>query len=214
MDKILLVFPSFATDQRFYKNLIKSAPSDWKVFIMDYKDLTKSGNFDSFEEKVLDFLDKYGLKDVNLLGFSIGGILTLKFSHKYPSKVKKLFLIDSAGLFFKDTYWRMFFNSCLANTNYLPKHPIQLLRLIHNFLSRPIWYKAQWYFGKNTDLSKIANQVKVPTLIFWGEKDKLIPSSYGQKLHLLIPNSKFITLKNKNHDWILSNPELFWKEVQ
>lgn len=137
----------------------------------------------------------------------------MKFIHHYPSRVKRLFLIDNAGVYITDTYWELFINAFLSNVTYFSKHPIQLLKFVIKIFSKPIWHRRQAYFGKNIDLQREASQIKTPTIIFWGEKDKLIPLWHGQKLHQLIPNSNLVVLKDKKHDWILNNPELFWQSI-
>ena len=52
-------------------------------------------------------------------------------------------------------------------------------------------------------LSYIQNnlsQIKFPTLILWSEQDRWFPPIHGEKLHRLIPNSRFQIIPNCNHD--------------
>lgn len=52
-------------------------------------------------------------------------------------------------------------------------------------------------------ISKIQNalgMIKCPTLILWGEQDSWYPSSDGEKLCALIPNSKLEIIRNCGHD--------------
>jgi pimeloyl-ACP methyl ester carboxylesterase len=44
-----------------------------------------------------------------------------------------------------------------------------------------------------------AHLINQPTLIIWGEDDKVIPADDGRKLHDSILNSRFFVLKNCGH---------------
>jgi pimeloyl-ACP methyl ester carboxylesterase len=44
-----------------------------------------------------------------------------------------------------------------------------------------------------------ANLIDQPTLIVWGERDRVIPIHNGEKLHQEILNSRFIVFKNCGH---------------
>ncbi len=42
----------------------------------------------------------------------------------------------------------------------------------------------------NPDLAKWLHRISVPTLILWGETDKVMPPAYGPAYQALIPGSK------------------------
>jgi len=69
-------------------------------------------------------------------------------------------------------------------------------------------------FAHNIDIQRQAQELKTPTVIIWGEKDRIVPLWQGQKLHELIPNSKFLILKDMDHDWVIYNPEKFWQNIR
>ena len=49
------------------------------------------------------------------------------------------------------------------------------------------------------DLSLDASKIKTPTLLIWGEKDRITPLEDGLKLSQLIRNSKFEIIKDTGH---------------
>jgi len=61
---------------------------------------------------------------------------------------------------------------------------------------------------KYNNLSKIT----VPTLILWTKDDAIFPISIATVFQDGIKNTKFETLEG-NHDWILYNPNLFYKKT-
>lgn len=213
MDEVLIIFPGWGGDESYYKEVITKAPSGWKILVISYKDLTPNGEFNDFNKKVLDFLDQNNLQKVNLLGQSMGGALTISFANQYPERVKRLFLINSEGVKSNESLVQLCINACLSGKTYFSTHPLQLLKLIIDIIIHPRWYKQQADFGRSIDVTKEASNLRVPTLILWGEKDKLIPLWQGEKLQQLIPGSKLISFKDGSHDWLQNNPELFWENV-
>ncbi len=54
-------------------------------------------NIDTFVKQLKELLDGLNLKQVNLLGLSMGGPITSAFINQYPAYVSKHILIDPAG---------------------------------------------------------------------------------------------------------------------
>ena len=51
-----------------------------------------------FARFVRDFMDALGIQSAHLVGHSLGGAISLTAARNYPDRVRKLVLIDSAGL--------------------------------------------------------------------------------------------------------------------
>ena len=51
----------------------------------------------------------------------------------------------------------------------------------------------------NEDLTKRLPDVKVSTLLIWGEKDTATPLCDGQKMEKLIPDAGLVTLAGAGH---------------
>ena len=62
------------------------------------------------------------------------------------------------------------------------------------------------------NLSRIAGS-KVPTLIFWGENDKIIPLKQGEQLSRVMPNSQLVVLAGASHPCYLDRPLDFHREL-
>ena len=48
-------------------------------------------------------------------------------------------------------------------------------------------------------LYKWLHRITLPTLILWGDSDKLLPAAYGPEFQKLIPGSKLQIFKNCGH---------------
>lgn len=62
-------------------------------------------------------------------------------------------------------------------------------------------------------IERDAHLITQPTLIIWGEDDKVIPIKSGYKLHSEMPNSRFVVLKECGHVPPEEKTELFTEIV-
>lgn len=206
----LVVLAGWSRNEISYKDLINNAPLGWKVFVPSYKELAPYKGLDVFHENFLTYLRKNNIDTFNLLGHSLGGGLALHFAAKYPDKLKRLFLIDSKGVYESE--------SLASGIKNLIKEHLQrsladnlgdFLRIIENpFLNFRLGLVAHY-----SDAVEQAKKVRINTHIFWGEKDYMTPVAHGKKLKSLIKNSKLIVLKGMGHDWILKDSLPFWKNI-
>lgn len=54
---------------------------------------------------------------------------------------------------------------------------------------------------------------KVPTLIFWGGNDRMIPAKLGEQLSAVMPNSRLVVLEGASHPCYLDRPLDFHREL-
>ena len=185
---------------------------------------TKENNYKiSFYTKWLEeFTRTLGVEKFFLAGNSLGGEITWRFALDYPQRLNGMILIDAAG-FPKDSKRSMAYSlphSALFRPlflNFTPKYLVQralgfvysdptkisseLVELYRNLfvrqgnrealLSRLSVIKPDHY--------KRISTIKAPTLIMWGEDDRLTPLAWAHRFNNEIPNSKLHIFKNAAH---------------
>lgn len=213
MRENLVIFGGAARDISSYKNLISLAPENWKVFFVEDKVLIPSGKTDELSENVLKYLKENKIEQFNLLGHSIGGALALEFASMYSEFIKKIFLVDSEGIYGKENALKATWNWILTQIHTKGELTTSMLRVI-GVLKNPFLHLRLAKYAHRANLKEQATKIKVPTTIIWGEKDHLTPLWQGEELNRLIKGSKLIVLKNSYHNWILNNPENFWDIVK
>lgn len=153
--------------------------------------------------------------EVILIGHSNGGRITISFTHKYPNRVSKLILLDSAGIYHNELPIRVkkFIFKNLAKIGKQLTTSESLKKFIYK-IAREEDYRnataAQRQTMLNliyTDLSPILSEIKKPTLIIWGEQDRVTPLSDGQLMHKLVKTSKLSIIKDARHSPQFTHPK-------
>ncbi|MDT7749853.1 MAG: hypothetical protein QOD96_3515 [Pseudonocardiales bacterium] len=161
-------------------------------------------------------LRSLGLENVPVVGQSFGGMLAAELSACFPKLFSKVALLDPAGLWSEEHPWSLDFIS--APPEQLPgllfKDPTaEGPRSMFPPPSGPEEALDQavaaiWGFGcmakflwpvPDRGLSKRLHRVTAPTLIMWGEDDRLIPVAYAEEFGRLIPHSRVETVPDCGH---------------
>lgn len=143
------------------------------------------------QEKVLrEFIESKKIINYALMGNSYGGWVSLRYSVDVEEP-SKLILEDSAGI--NVTYGEVpedvknaFIDKIVSSNSFNSRYVIE--SIIRNN-ANPMWKM------KDEELNKLKSE----TLIIWGSDDHTIDVDYGEKLHSLIPNSKFIKIDGGGH---------------
>ncbi len=85
----------------------KMLAEHFTVYIIDQRNHgrsphTKTHTYDDMVADLLQFLDDHQIDKANLLGHSMGGKTVMLFANKYPSRVKKLIVVDIAPVNYAD----------------------------------------------------------------------------------------------------------------
>ena len=159
----------------------------------------------------LDFIAALGLRRVNLVGTSLGGWIAAELAVRDESALKTLTLVAAAGIHVKGVPKGDLF---LWSPEQLVRNLFVDQRLADAMLSRAVPEEEQDLMMKNAlmtaklawqprlynpHLAKWLHRIETPTLILWGDGDKLIPPAYGPAFRDLIPNARLRILGECGH---------------
>lgn len=176
-----------------------------------------------------DFCDAMGLTSFNLGGHSIGGMFAAEFAAARPDMVKKLVLTCPVGLWMDETPVTDLFtllpnelpgvlvgdpnNPALVDMFKRPDDMDALAQMMYlqltNFAATG---KFIWPIP-DKGLKKRLHRVKAPTLIIWGDQDKLAPPAYAQAFASKITNSQIAMIPTAGHMVPVEQTESFAKEI-
>jgi pimeloyl-ACP methyl ester carboxylesterase len=152
---------------------------------------------------------------VILLGHSNGGRIGLAFSIKYPEKVSRLILIDSAGIYHNELKLRLkrFIFGTLAKIGKKAKNIQAVKTLFYKLVREHDYEKANPYLRKtmqnliNADLSNVLQDINIPTTIIWGAADRITPLSDGKIMKQKIKGATLDVITDARHSPQFTHPE-------
>jgi len=159
----------------------------------------------------LDLLDQLGLKEVDIVGHSLGGWVAAELAVRDTSRLNSLTLVDAAGihvpgvpqvdtfLLNEDDLVRVLFHD--------QKHAEAMLAVLKRpeledvvLKNRTTTAKLIWQpRGYDLNLHKWLHRIDVPTLIVWGANDRLFPKEYAAAWQRLIPGAQATVIPDCGH---------------
>ena len=166
------------------------------------------------------FLESRDLKDVHLLGNSLGGHVALIHVLKHPERIKSLTLTGSSGLFengMGDSYPKRGDYEYIKNktelTFYDPKTATkELVDEVYGIINNRIKVIKIISLAKSAirnNLGEELNQIKQPTLLIWGNNDNITPPFVAREFNKLIPNSELHFVDKCGHAPMMEVPDEF-----
>ena len=179
----------------------------------------------NYANVLVQVIDSYIAKPVTVIGHSMGGAVSLSLTGSYPEHIKKLILVDAAGVLQKVAFLKPISNIPEPNM-WLPRFLRTKLAQLNDFTTGLIELGAiDSYFsdvlqrsngawnalmGKRPninaalslveeDFSQIVDNVKTQTHIIWGESDAIAPLRTAKVLHNQLVNSEFMIIENTGH---------------
>jgi pimeloyl-ACP methyl ester carboxylesterase len=181
--------------------------------------------------------DKLGLGTVELVGNSMGGYIAAEVAIQFPERVNRLVLVSAAGISSAETLQAPILTFARVATAVATNTVAQYRRLASRPITRhaslflvarhPRLLKADLAYegffkgaGKSGfdaalrasldyDFRDRLPEVKVPTLIVWGEKDSIIPVRDADEFERLIEDSRKIVMKDTGHIPMAERPVAF-----
>jgi pimeloyl-ACP methyl ester carboxylesterase len=166
------------------------------------------------------FLEAKDLRNIHLLGNSLGGHVALVYLLKHPERTKSLILTGSSGLFengMGDTYPKRgdydYIKKKTEITFYDPavatKELVDEVFSITNNRLKVIKIIALAKSAIRNNLGDELNNIKQPTLLVWGNNDTITPPFVAREFQRLIPNSELHFIDKCGHAPMMERPEEF-----
>ncbi|NEM99571.1 alpha/beta fold hydrolase [Pontibacter burrus] len=169
---------------------------------------------------VEDFVKFKNLRDLTLLGNSLGGHVALVYSLNNAAKVKRLVLTGSSGLF-EDSMGGSFpkrgnyeyVKERVEYTFYSPetatKELVDEVFNITNSNAKCLRIIAIAKSAQRHNMAKDITNIKVPTLLIWGLNDTITPPLVAHEFNRLMENSELYFIDKCGHAPMMEHPERF-----
>ncbi len=185
--------------------------------VFDFNKMINSAppkHMEDFAHEVKSTLDELNVTCAFAVGHSFGGRVIAKTATIFPEIFKKIVLVDSAGLPPRRSLWyhikvRWFkLNVRLARAGLIKTS--RLARFgSRDYMALNSVAKQTFKNVVNENLTPCFASIRVPTLIFWGEKDRETPPVMAKKLNKIIKDSGIVWINGAGHFSYLDAPQLF-----
>ncbi|MFC2060404.1 alpha/beta fold hydrolase [Chloroflexota bacterium] len=220
-NQIPLLLPKYkvmAPDQRGHgKSAAPATPEEYSMEI--------------FVDDVVSLLNMLDIKKCCLIGHSLGGFIALAFALEHPEMLRALVLVDtSSGQLARDPdhadMWRKLYelarsqgmeaafeyesaNNPMRIEKY-QKHPElrEVTRQKMLMTSVDGYVYTSRAMGKRQAVTPRLAEIKVPTLIFWGDEDAIMADA-ALTIKDGIADSEMITVKGTGHSPHEEAPDVF-----
>jgi pimeloyl-ACP methyl ester carboxylesterase len=169
---------------------------------------------------ILQLLDRLDVNGVTLVGMGFGGFVAAEMATMNQSRFDRLILVGAAGLHPREgevldqmligfaEYGLTGFRDPSAfqglfGANELPPDVYELWDYGTEMTARVCW--KPWMYSDQ--LPHLVTEIRLPTLIVWGEHDRLVPLDVGMQYEALLPDARLEVVPEAGHYVDLEEPD-------
>jgi pimeloyl-ACP methyl ester carboxylesterase len=222
----LVLLHGFSDNKDTFVDLARMFTSHRRVIIPDllgFGEASQPREFDyrleTLAAVVAELLDVLGVYRYDLGGNSLGGAVATSLALARPDAVRSLTLIASAGVemprpsplqrmldegqnpFVLDSH-----EAYRSWVRFVLERPLPLPPAVERYLADEFIARASLnekimddLLGGEEELTERLSDIQAPTLVLWGDRDRLIDISAGQVFHRRIPDARFVILHGIGH---------------
>lgn len=225
----LILIHGVAATMYTYNALIPLLKNHFSIIAIDLPGFGRSEksssfvySFKNYAKIIAALIEHFKLKDVNIVGHSMGGQIALYAAKIIPEKINKLVLLASSG-YLKRANKALIYCTYLPFFQYYVKREVrkkEVSQILENVFydysliterhitefGKPLEEKG-FYTSlmrllryREGDLSSEELKTIIhPTLLLWGKEDKVVSVQVGHRLENDLPNAKLIIYEKTGH---------------
>ena len=159
----------------------------------------------------LDFIDQFDLRDIHIVGLSLGGWVAADLAVRNSSRLASLTLMDAPGIHVpgvehldpfmlndeqavRAIYFDERFAEDAVARAFAPEN--EDVRLANQRMVAKLAWQPRFH---DPQMQRWLHRIRVPTLIVWGENDRMFPPAYGEAWLQAIAGSRLVVLPRCGH---------------
>src|SRR5438132_442206 len=192
----------------------------FRVLVPTHPGFGQSGGFDQIDTiedmafHYVEMFDALGVEEVILGGVSLGGWIAAEFAVRWPERVAKLWIADAPGLWVEEAPPADLFRSMTDRKKlrellfHDPQGPMSTLvikeeadeqSMMTAYQSLTVLARLVWERPYDPKLAQRLRRIQCPTLLLWGDHDRLVPPPHGEAYRKSIPGAELKLIKNCGH---------------
>ena len=192
----------------------------YRVLVPTHPGFGKSGGFDQIDTiedmafHYIELFDALGIEQAILGGVSLGGWIAAEFAVRWPERVKKLWIAAAPGLWVEDQplgdlfrlmqdrrrIRQMLFDDPEgAMASLVIKDDPDEQTLLGAYQAMTVLARLVWERPYDPKLAARLRRVTCPTLLLWGDHDRLVPPAYGEAYKQALPQAELKRIAGCGH---------------
>lgn len=231
----IILLHGFTAEKNNWPRFTRNVNAEFRVIAIDWPAHGESTYLENGDytltaqaNRLSSLMENLGVSKAHLVGNSMGGAIAANFASRYPSKVKTLTLMNSGGADNPDTESEIETamhkgeNPLLAETPEEFEHIFDLSMEKPPFIPWPISaamanvaaerharflavFKQVHGGVTNRDYAYL-RQIQAPTLIMWGDRDRILDVGNAEVFSAELPNSETVIYEGIGHMPMLEVP--------
>jgi pimeloyl-ACP methyl ester carboxylesterase len=200
MADIVLVH-GLAGSPRWWRPVVSQLEEHYTVELLDLRDVRPA--------EAAEVLAEHMSPETTVIGHSLGGLLAAQVAARCP--LRKLVLVAPAGV---PTGRHPVLELLALAATIFTVRPLFLLTILFDALRwGPLALIRGGRYAIGSDLRHDLQHIAEPTLVVWGERDRLVPTRLAQTWVDSIPNSRLELIPDSAHVPMVENPDAFTRAV-
>jgi pimeloyl-ACP methyl ester carboxylesterase len=207
-DPVVLVH-GLAGSRRWWSPLVPAFAVHRRVYALDLPRPSQGTPPTSWSTWLARWFDVVGLERADVVGHSLGGIVAAEFAAAYPERTRRLVLVAPAGI----PCGRGLVGRALPLAGALADLGGWLPMVVGDAVrAGPVAVARAISFVSTRDLRAELRGVRAPTLLLWGERDRLVPVRVADEWQSILHASRIVYV-TCGHVPMLEAPEQVAAEI-
>lgn len=186
----LVLIHGLAGSSRWWSRVVPRLTGRHRLYLVDLPRMSRARP----QELIKWFegwVDAVALERADVAGHSLGGLLAAEVAARRPAWTRRLVLVAPAGI--------PCGRSVRARIVPLATELLEIRRDLPTVVAdavraRPLPLARGIAYTSRADVRALLPKVRVPTLLVWGERDRLLPIEIGQEWLLRLPDARLAQL--------------------
>jgi pimeloyl-ACP methyl ester carboxylesterase len=227
-DEVLVFVAGFISTQRWWRPVLERLPGNVRAYALDMRAAGRSQQVERghtlarYAADVHELVEAMGVQRFTLVGHSMGGGIAMQYALEHQDRLRALMLVSPLAPFGMridqaTTEWLLSLQGqaealrqVLAAGHGVPPDAEDLAELVSDAAAwGPAIYRGAMDDMARFDVSARLPDLVVPTLVTWGDRDKVVPFSGVREVFTRIPGCGLEIWHGVGHHLARERPDAF-----
>ncbi len=236
---VVLLHGATGSPESYWAPQIPVLSEHFKVILMQYPgygaedDEREEFSIPNTARALHALLDELSVDEVNLVGLSLGGAVSLQFALDYPDRVRRMVLADTLSGVRTERFRRFLDYALIGAIERGDPDLMYDINLIFAFSERYLtetreeleagkvgWrsidvprYTAMLRAIREWSVDDRLHEIQAPALVLWGSEDIELPRVYSDRIASALPHAILSVIEGAGHKSCADLPDQFNKAV-